>query len=177
MNVLVASNNPVKIAATAQAFQQMFPEHEWEVSGAHAPSGVSAQPFSDEETWLGAKNRVAALQESHPNADFWVGIEGGVKRYADQIETFAWMLITSPTQTGKARSAGFFLPPRVIELLDEGLELGHANDRLFEAENSKQKGGALGLLTHGVLTRTDLYVPALMMALIPFRRADLYQSK
>lgn len=176
MHIEVASRNPVKINASLLAFQQMFPEEEWQVSGTSVPSGVAAQPMSEAETWQGAYNRVLALKQKVPHADYWVGIEGGIARHGDDMETFAWVLVASAERMSKARSAGFFIPPQVVELVNSGIELGHANDQLFQAENSKQKGGALGLLTHGTLTRTDLYVPALMMALIPFRRPDLYSQ-
>ena len=52
-------------------------------------------------------------------------------------------------------------------LLDQGLELGEANDRVFSTLNSKQKGGAFGLLTDGRLTREGVYAQTLVLALVP----------
>ena len=60
------------------------------------------------------------------------------------------------------------LPPRVAELVESGLELGEANDRVFSTLNSKQGGGAFGLLTDGAMTREGVYTQTLVLALIPF---------
>ena len=56
------------------------------------------------------------------------------------------------------------LPPRLI---DQGMELGDANDRVFATVNSKQGGGAYGLLTDGLYTRESIYTQALILALLP----------
>ena len=60
------------------------------------------------------------------------------------------------------------LPPAVGELIDSGLELGEANDRVFDTHNSKQAGGAYGLLTNGLLTRESVYADTLIVALATF---------
>lgn len=89
---------------------------------------------------------------------------------------FAWMVILGKEGRGEGKSAAFHLPPKVVELIRGGMELGEADDVVFAQENSKQSNGAIGLLTGNMITRTTLYVPALQMALIPFRRPELYLS-
>jgi len=54
------------------------------------------------------------------------------------------------------------------------MELGEADDRVFERSNSKQTNGAIGLLTGNVIDRTTLYAPAVVFALIPFKNPELY---
>jgi len=58
--------------------------------------------------------------------------------------------------------------------VNSGLELGEADDLVFGQANSKQKNGAIGLLTNDVLNRTTLYEQAVIMALIPFKNPHLY---
>ncbi|MFA0544165.1 DUF84 family protein, partial [Vibrio sp. 10N.222.52.B7] len=41
-------------------------------------------------------------------------------------------------------------------------------DEVFGTDNIKQKGGAIGLLTHNQLSRSSVYSQALILALIPF---------
>ena len=41
-------------------------------------------------------------------------------------------------------------------------------------KNTKQKGGAIGFLTNGVMDRKDLYVQGLIVALVPFIKKELY---
>lgn len=87
---------------------------------------------------------------------------------------FAWIVISNGIQTGKARSAGFFLPPEVTKLVHDGMELGDADDVVFRKNNSKQDNGAIGLLTNNVITRKTLYLPAVQMAFVPFLNPELY---
>ena len=175
MKVVVASKNPVKIASAKEALENMWPEKAFEVLGASVPSGVADQPIGDEETLLGARNRAKAAVVAEPSADLYIGIEGGIMAQDGGYMTAAWIAVYDGKREGSARSAAFHLPPEVCRLLDTGLELGDADDQVFGSSNSKQAGGALGLLTDNKLTRTGLYVPAVMMALIPFLKKELYQ--
>ncbi|MEL6670862.1 MAG: inosine/xanthosine triphosphatase [Bacteroidota bacterium] len=174
MRIIVASQNPIKIAAARQGFQQMFPTQKWAVEGISVPSGVSDQPRSHTETWEGAFNRARAARTARPDGDYWVGIEGGIAEKGESMEAFAWMVIMDKERRGEARTCTFSLPKKVAELVKSGMELGEADDIVFGAENSKQKNGAVGLLTGNVMVRESLYIPAIILALIPFRNRELY---
>lgn len=170
MKVIVASRNPVKIRAVERAFSQAYGETPVEVHGISVASGVSDQPVGDEETRRGAVTRVANAREQCPEADCWVGMEGGIERIDGALQAFAWMVVCDRSgRQGAARSVSLPLPPAVSRLLDEGCELGEANDRVFATRNSKQSGGAFGLLTEGRHTRASIYTQTLTMALIPLR--------
>lgn len=174
MKVIVASKNPVKINCALTGFTQMFPNELLEVEGIDTPSGVSDQPMTNEETLAGAKNRAANAKAAIVSADFWVGIEGGIEETADGMEAFAWVVILSKHQKGQSRTSTFYLPPKVRDLVLQGVELGYANDQVFGEKNSKQKGGAVGSLTNGLLGRTAYYVQAVILALIPHVQKDIY---
>lgn len=174
MLIIAASKNPVKIKAVREAFTQAFPGQSVSVEGLPAPSGVSDQPMTDEETLLGAKNRVAFAKAQRPEADFWVGLEGGVAPIEDQLDAFGWMFIRNNEQESYARSASFLLPPAATQAIREGGELGPVMDQLFDETNTKHKGGAVGLLTNGLVTREALYVQPLILALIPFLQPRLF---
>ena len=58
----------------------------------------------------------------------------------------------------------------------QGLELGQADDIVFGRSNSKQANGAVGILTDDVIDRAQLYEPAVIFALIPFKNPDLYPA-
>ena len=147
--VIVASNNPVKINATLLGFKKMFPKEKFEVMGVSVPSGVSDQPMNDAETFTGALNRVKNASVQVPDADFWVGVEGGLELRDSDMEIFAWVVVKSTKkQFGKSRTGTFFLPPKVAELIKQGKELGEADDIVFGKTNSKQKNGSVGILTH-----------------------------
>ena len=78
MRIIVGSQNPAKLEAVSVAFASFFPEDNFEVQPVNVPSGVSHQPLSDAETLLGATNRARAARELEPEADYWLGIEGGL---------------------------------------------------------------------------------------------------
>ena len=169
MKIVVASRNPVKIGATEQAFATLFPDATLEMLSADVDSGVCDQPKSDEETRVGSRNRAMAASDALPEADYWVGLEGGVEVIDEQLMAFAWMAIKGRNgKIGEARSATLPLPPAVKDLVDSGMELGDANDKVFSTINSKQGGGAYGLLTNGLYTRESIYTQTLIIALTPF---------
>ncbi|TPE46319.1 inosine/xanthosine triphosphatase [Pontibacter mangrovi] len=174
--VVIASKNPVKVNAALDGLQRMFPEAAFVPEPASVPSGVADQPMTEHETLQGALNRVANAKQAHPEADFWIGIEGGVEVIGGELATFAWVVVQDREQQGKARSGTFFLPQQVRELVEQGVELGTANDRIFSHSNSKQKGGAIGILTHNVVDRRELYEQAVVLALVPLRNKSLYQN-
>jgi len=72
MKIVVASQNPVKVAATRAAFAALMPGAELEMMPVSASSGVSEQPTSDAETRRGARNRINNARSAVPDADFWV---------------------------------------------------------------------------------------------------------
>lgn len=174
IKVIVASKNPVKIECAQQGFQKVFNNNQILVEGVSVPSGVADQPMSDKETLDGAKNRAENAKNDYPDADYWIGIEGGIDELYDSMEAFAWVYIISNERVGKARTASFDLPPKIRELIHEGIELGVADDMVFKRSNSKQKNGAVGILTHDLINRAEYYEPAVILALIPFVNPELY---
>lgn len=175
--IVVASANPVKIAAARAGCARVLGDGAAiEMVPVEVASGVAAQPMSDQETRRGARQRAAAAQAEVPEADFWLGLEGGIDDDGDQLWAFAWIAARwkggqgegHGEGHGEARTAAFALPAAVADLVREGIELGEADDRVFGHKNSKQQGGAVGILTQGRLDRAGLYEPAVVLALIPW---------
>ena len=175
MRVVVASKNPVKIEATRAGFKRMFPEEKFEIESVFVSSLVSGQPKTDSETYLGASNRANGACETILDADFYVGLEGGIEERGGEMECFAWAVIKSKDgKIGKGRTGTFFLPVRIAQLIREGKELGEADDIVFERKNSKESNGAVGILTRDVIDRMRFYSDAVVLALIPFKNKGLY---
>ncbi len=178
MKVLVGSRNPVKIGAVEDVFTAHFEAPT--VVGMDVDSGVPAQPVGD-ETFAGAQQRALSLvrrnAEEGLGAAFCVGLEGGITLLADRWWAFGVIcLADSAGRCGFGVSPLFELPPGIARSLLEGEELGHVIDRLSGDQGSKQKGGALSFLTHGRVTRRQLYAQGLTMALVPFLNPELYPS-
>ncbi|MFK7734736.1 MAG: inosine/xanthosine triphosphatase [Pirellulaceae bacterium] len=173
--IVVGSRNPVKISATLRGFELAFPERTFQVEGIATDSGVSDQPMSEEETLLGATNRAEAVLASSA-CDFAAGIEGGIVTIQDQFFAAAWVVILDRDRNkAQARSGCFALPPKVKQLVESGLELGSANDQVFNEVNSKHAGGAVGSLTKGLISRQQLYEHAVVLALASYVQPELYR--
>lgn len=175
--IIVASTNPVKIKAAEGGFGRMFPSEAFIIRGFSVPSGVRSQPVGNLETLQGARIRAENARTSIPDADYWVGIEGGVEDDNGDLAAFAWIVVVSKSNCGKGRTGTFFLPEAVARLVRQGSELGEADDIVFGQTNSKQQNGAIGLLTGDVLNRTSLYEHAVVLALVPFKNPNLYLAE
>jgi inosine/xanthosine triphosphatase len=173
IKIVVGSNNPVKISAAKTAICDILSIKEVECVGINAPSNVSEQPMTTEETKHGAINRVQYCQQ-HTQADFYVAIEGGVDQFEHGPATFAFVAITDQKHMSIGRSCNLPLPLVIYQALKSGEELGHVMDRLFNTDNVKQKQGAIGLLTNGLATRESVYQQAIILAMAPFIHPELY---
>ena len=172
--ITVASQNPVKLRAAQIAFEHIFPQLSFNVTGVAVPSGVPDQPMSVSETMGGARNRAENARAAQPESDYWVGIEGGIEDTPLGMSCFARVhILDRGAQVGLGQTAVFYLPREVAELVRAGMELGHADDQVFKRDNSKQANGAIGILTDDVIDRQAYYIHAVIMALVPFKNPAL----
>jgi len=170
MKIMVGSKNPVKVSAVEEAFKKYWPD--CEVVGVEVKSGVAEQPMSEEETRKGAKARATiALGQ----ADFGVGLEGGVTELEGKMYECAWVCVigkngppTYETTVGNGGGLYFELPEGVAKRIREGGELGPIMDELTREKNVKQRSGAIGIFTKGQLDRKTAYVHLVLQALIRF---------
>lgn len=172
ISVLVASRNPVKVAAGQRALSQWFARCHVIAHGVSVDSGVSDQPMSESETRLGAVNRVKRCITLHntgnQTADWTLAYEGGVDLFADGPATFAYVAISNGKKCVVGRSGNLLIPYSVFDALKQGEELGTVIDKQYGTRNIKQKGGAISILTHGLATRQSVYVTATLMAMSAF---------
>jgi inosine/xanthosine triphosphatase len=171
-HIAVGSTNPVKIAAVRMVATRAFPEVE--VIGLGVDSGVSEQPWGDEETRRGALNRAQAVLLA-AGCDLGVGLEGGVLDTEMGLMTCAWCVIVDRGgRTGVGGGVHLRLPPSVARELQAGGELGPAMDQLAGQHNTKQAQGAVGILTGGLSSRRSAYGQLVAMALAPFVKTEYY---
>jgi len=167
MKIIVASKNPVKIEAARTSFETAFADQKIEVFAVDAPSLVSEQPMSTQETRDGAVNRVKYCQQ-HDSADYYISYEGGVDVFDGIPSTYAVVCIADASKLQTGRTASLPLPNQIYQKLKLGEELGPAMDTMFNTVNIKQKGGAIGQLTNGLETRSSVYVSATLLTLSAF---------
>lgn len=176
LNIIVGSKNPVKVNSAQQIFTTFFPDHEIHCQGIHAPSEVPDQPIGEDETRIGAQNRITYAKQQH-HADFYVAMEGGAAQFSYGAATFAYVVIANAAQQSVGRSSNLPLPQVLYNALLNGEELGNVMDNAFNTRNIKQQGGAIGLLTNNHATRQSTYTQALTLAMAPFLHPELYAEE
>ncbi len=176
MRIVIASKSPVKEEAVKRAFLALFPTGTFLFECVKADSGVSDQPMSDDEMRDGALQRVKHAKELVRGADFYVGLEGGVEEMYGDLYNFGWVVVEAKNgKQGYGRTVSFALPQVLRHAIThEGLEQGPASDKLLGTSDTTVKTGTIGPLTNDVLTYLDWYLPAVICALVPFVRNDLY---
>jgi len=172
----VGSLNPVKLSCVAAAIAEFWPAAR--AVGVEVDSKVGAQPSSEREMYRGALHRAGEALRRLPAAHYGVGLEGGVLDGEDGMWALAWAVVVDRSgRIGKGKTGHFLLPAGVARLVrEEGLELGDADDRFFGRSNSKQKEGAIGILSDGRLSRQGLYKQGVLFALLPFLHPEYYDS-
>jgi inosine/xanthosine triphosphatase len=176
IKVLVGSQNPIKIEATKEAFLKYF--NNVEVIGIKVNSKVSDQPINT-ETFEGAKNRALELkkinEEKELGAKFFVGIEGGIIKLYERWFAFGGIcIINDKGRISYGTSPLFELPKSIVKDLLNGIELGVVIDKITGEHNTKQKQGAIGFFTKGIINRKGFYVDGIIVALIPFINEEFY---
>ncbi|WP_058912159.1 inosine/xanthosine triphosphatase [Entomohabitans teleogrylli] len=168
--VISATQNPAKIQAIRQAFEDIFGSGSCHIEPIDVDSGVPEQPLGDQETRAGARQRATNARQARPDADFWVAIEAGI----DDDSTYSWVVIENATQRGEARSATLPLPPCILKQVRAGAALGPVMSQWTGIDKIGRKEGAIGIFTAGKLTRSSVYHQAVILALSPFHN-EIYR--
>jgi inosine/xanthosine triphosphatase len=173
--VAVGSANPAKVEAVRAAFAALWPEQRWDIRAVSVASGVAVQPMSDEESITGARNRARAALEAC-DAAFGVGLEGGLQQVGEWWFDSGWIVVRDREgREGIGSTAKIIVPRHMLELIQQGMELGDAVDVLFQQQNSKQAQGHFGLMTAGTITRARAYTDGVLSALARFVHTRLFE--
>jgi len=157
MKITIGSKNPTKIKAVQDVFKTA------EITSLDVLSGVSSQPFSDEETRTGAINRATSCAKSIPNS-VGIGLEGGVMYIEDQLFLCNWGALVTPDQNVyTASGARILLPNEIAEQLKQGYELGNLMDDYALKKDVSKKEGAIGIFTNNLITRKEMFKHVVML--------------
>ncbi|PIT89033.1 MAG: inosine/xanthosine triphosphatase [Candidatus Levybacteria bacterium CG10_big_fil_rev_8_21_14_0_10_36_7] len=171
--VAVGSKNKTKTKPVKEVFSKHFKN--LKVVAVEVDSGVNDQPMSDDETFLGAKNRAQAALKKVKDADFGVGIEGGIHEYSyGHFERSMVVIMDRKGNFGVGATGGLLLPPVIIKQLKEGKNLEEAVDFLFGTKKIGEGIGMFGLMTKGVVTRSSGTTHGVAFALSRFLHEKLY---
>lgn len=155
MIIAIGTKNRAKINAA----QQAFISYEHQLVSISVPSGVSEQPFSDEETIVGAINRATEARKA-TKSHIGIGLEGGVHRLDNEIYICNWgaLVASSISEPIVAGGARIRLPDEVARRLQAGDELGPVMDEYAHQQNVREAEGAVGIFTNGIVNRTEMFL-------------------
>ena len=163
MKIAVGSTNPVKVSAVRQTILRIWPEAD--IIPVSVPSGVSDMPMSDEETLAGARNRAAAARE-RLDADFGIGLEGGVHPEPFGLTLHGWVVVVARNgRIGIGGGGRLPLPDAHCPKSAGWPRTGPRHGSISNDHNTKQKGGAVGALTNGLVLRGETFALAVAYAL------------
>src|SRR3989344_5795811 len=136
MLIRVGSENKNKIEAVKQVIQNYDFLNNAMVEGCSVSSGVSSQPSSLEETIKGAMNRA---ENAFQNCTYSIGLESGIilvyihseKRYFEHTICS----IYDGNKHGLGFSPAFELPPKIVKIIDAGMNLEEAAKELGLTDN------------------------------------------
>lgn len=154
MKIVVGSTNLAKVNAVKEVFKDA------EIESIAVPSGVSDQPFSDDETIHGAVNR-ARNAISRQDADLAIGLEGGVAESPYGLLLTSWGALIKkddPQNPIIAGGARILLPYEIRKRLYNGEELGPIMDEFSRKKDVRSHEGAIGIFTNGRINRTAMFV-------------------
>lgn len=173
MKIIIGSTNPAKINAVKNTFLMK----DAEFLSFDIPSGVSDQPFSDEETIQGALNRAKGALEMG-NGDIGIGLEGGVHETKHGLMICNWGALASPNRGPIiAGGARILLPEEVSVRLRAGEELGPVMSDYANKANVSKQEGAVGIFTNGLVDRATMFAHVMNLLLGQFAYQQIQLKK
>ncbi len=167
--VNVGSDNPVKIAAVREVLRRLHPD--LIVNPVAVSRTVGEQPWGTEAE----RGAEARARECLGIGDLGIGIEAGVLEKSDGLyDVQHCVIVDGMGRTTSGHGMGFRYPPAVADLVRKGMTVGDACAQLFEEGDQGSGKGAIGILTNGILDRKALTEQAVLAALVPRIRIDLY---
>lgn len=159
VHFIIGSTNKAKVQAVEKALAIYFPQAT--LASAEVASGVSNQPFGDDETRCGAITRALGASRLKEGA-IGIGLEGGVRALDEKLYICNWGAMILPDGTRlTAGGAQIPLPEEIAQEILRGKELGLVMDAFCGAKGLRHKEGAIGILTAGAVKRDELFVHVL----------------
>jgi len=155
-----------------------------EVCGHAAPSSVSEQPVGFAEIVRGARARAGAAYRAG-RCELAVGIEDGLVEFSElagEVLNVGAAVVTDGAREGLGFSSLFAYPPACVEPALAAREpVGEVFDAFWRAQKgdpgmqtSGRSLGNIGMLSGGVLSRSEYGRHAVVCALIRFLHPEMY---
>jgi Uncharacterized conserved protein len=164
--VAVASRNPNKLRAVEKAYILFgIPAS---VVAAAKPAALPPQPLGLDAVVEGAVKRAEAALQVVAEAEHGVGIEAGVVAVAGRhLDITVAAVADRSGEVTLGFGPAFQVPTVFLGEVLRGVELGVLAERHFRRGAVGYREGIIGVLTRRRVTRLDLNLAAVAMALVP----------
>ena len=172
MHFAIGTTNTPKSVALQHVLTLFSPTKTATISNHRVPSWVPDIPTTLEAMRTGAVNRAINCRKEMPDADYFVGMEGGV--YRDYEGEEYWYLGVVYIEDAEWKwywgySGHLRVPDRVVALLFDGrgLDLEQVMHELSGVEHVWDKEGSGAIWSDGFLTRQEQFIIATKCAIVP----------
>lgn len=178
--IAVGSTNEAKIRAVKEVISQSPRFSEMAIEAISAPSHVSEQPLSLQETIRGSQNRAKQAYDGCQACKYSFGIESGLMEASHTKTGFLHVTVCSIYDGARYHtglSIGFELPPRILNLvLNQKMDLTQACLHSGISQNSKigSTEGLIGVLTKGQIDRKEYSKQSVQAAFLQLENAEWY---
>ncbi len=177
MRIAVGSRNPAKIEGVRRAFVRVLGPVE--VIPVDVTTSVGRQPVGLGHIVKGAVERaVAALRNT--GGDYGVGVEAGLLEVPGSLTGYlvfqACAIVDPEERLSLGFGPGFEFPADAVNAVFSGAasELEEPMEKITRIKQVGDRGGAIGWLTRGLVSRADITEIAVIMALVPRINPSLY---
>lgn len=178
LRVVVGTANRLKVEAVEGAFRRAFPRIRLSVRGVRVRSGVPEQPYGH-DAFRGARQRATNALARDARADYAVGVEAGLVRNGPMERWLDIQYASVVDRDGRwsdAHGGGFYYPPGILRAVRRGATVSQAVGPVARDRRIGSTIGAVGFLSRGALDRRELTEQAVLLALLPRLRPELYEA-
>lgn len=172
MKIVIWTESPPKVAAIREAIEKCpyFAGKNPEIITTKVSSEISDMPTSMTENMLGAKNRAKNAKKSIPDADFYIGMEGGTDFIWEKSYLFGVVYVLAKNGEWHFGMSNMVEVPKIFheKIYFEKKELGPILSEITGVADASKKNGAFGAWTNDVFTRKDQFIFAFLSAMAPF---------
>ena len=167
----VGTGNQLKVKAVAAVAAGLYSKVR--VQGVSVESGVAPEPL-EQDVVLGAITRA---KKALGSGDFGVGIEAGLfwnESVRDHLDVQYCAIVDKAGRLTVGHGPGFAYPPAVVALVEKGMTVGQAMERITGISGMGSRQGAIGYLSRGHVNREQITKMAALTAFLPRIRRELY---
>ncbi len=163
-DVVLASTNPVKKEGTRRALRKLLGD--FQLRCVPAPPDAPDQPLGLDQLFEGARRRA---EHASSFGRYGIGVEAGLVFSPSHRGLFLLHVSCIKTREGPTCygfGPGFQLPPKLQNLLEEGMLLEEAVVQLTGRRELGRATGLVGWMSDGRVVRPDLVEQSVLMALV-----------